>query len=150
MGLVLRRAVALGKRLLLSFARSRWARAPVGWIFTHMSFAIPVDRLHETRTLIAFRHPRPEYAFHVLLVPKRAITTLMALTPEDGDFTRDLFGAVQRLVQEHELDAHGYRLILNGGSYQDVPHLHFHLISDLSGPENRNANQLGENDDQPH
>ena len=29
----------------------------------------------------------------------------------------------------------GYRLIVNGGKYQDFPYLHFHLVSDLT-PEN--------------
>jgi hypothetical protein len=28
----------------------------------------------------------------------------------------------------------GYRLIVNGGKYQDFPYLHFHLISDLNTP----------------
>lgn len=112
----------------------------MGWIFAHMSFVVPVDRLRETGSLLAFWHPRPEYPFHVLLVPKRAISTLMVLSPEnDGDFTRDLFTTVQSLVQEHELDAHGYRLIVNGGSYQEVPHLHFHLVSRLSAAHGQKA-----------
>jgi hypothetical protein len=29
------------------------------------------------------------------------------------------------------LEAQGHRLIANGGSYQEVPMLHFHLISDV-------------------
>jgi diadenosine tetraphosphate (Ap4A) HIT family hydrolase len=35
---------------------------------------------------------------------------------------------VQNLVKD--LDLKAYRLIVNGGEYQDFPHLHFHLISD--------------------
>jgi len=34
-------------------------------------------------------------------------------------------------VDEFHLQA--YRLIVNGGKYQDFPHLHFHLISDVAG-----------------
>ena len=34
------------------------------------------------------------------------------------------------LVAELQLEKRGYRLIANGGAYQDVPHLHFHLVSD--------------------
>ena len=126
-------AIAFWKRTLLSLARSPWGRATVGWAFANMSFAVPAQRLHETKTLIAFGHPLPDYAFHVLLVPKRAITGLTNLAPEDEDFTRDLFRTVQKLVKEHQLEAHGDRLIVNGGAYQDVPQLHFHLVSDLSG-----------------
>jgi diadenosine tetraphosphate (Ap4A) HIT family hydrolase len=32
-------------------------------------------------------------------------------------------------VEEFHLQA--YRLIVNGGEYQDFPHLHFHLVSDV-------------------
>jgi diadenosine tetraphosphate (Ap4A) HIT family hydrolase len=28
------------------------------------------------------------------------------------------------------LEQTGYRLIANGGAFQDVPHLHFHLIAE--------------------
>lgn len=96
-----------------------------------MSFVLPVKRLHETTTLFACQHPEPGYPFHVLLVPKRSIKSLSDLSPVDADFLNDLFQTVQILVERFELEAHGYRLIANGGAYQDVPHLHFHLISNL-------------------
>lgn len=93
-----------------------------------MSFAIPVQRLHETNTLMAFHHPKPAYPFHVLLVPKRAIASIQELDPTDTSFLTDLYSTVQRLVDEFDLPA--YRLIVNGGEYQDFPQLHFHLVSD--------------------
>jgi histidine triad (HIT) family protein len=95
-----------------------------------MSFALPLDRLRETTTLIAFRHPRPGYPVHILLVPKRPIANLMALAAADQDFMADLVQTVQSLVLELELERVGYRLISNGGRYQDIPHLHFHLVSE--------------------
>ena len=58
--------------MLLRAARSPLAGRCLGWFVAHMSFLIPVDRLRETETLIAFYHPRPSYPFHVLLIPKRA------------------------------------------------------------------------------
>ena len=108
--------------------RILWFLAPlIGWIFAHMSFAIPVKRLRETETLMAFHHPKPSYKFHVLIVPKKAVTTLMDLDPKDTDFLADLYSTVQSLVKEYQLPA--YRLIVNGGEYQDFPQLHFHLVS---------------------
>lgn len=95
-----------------------------------MSFALPVDRLSETPTLLAFHHPTPSYPLHVLLVPKKPITTLTDLDPAaDGDFLTDLYATVQKLVKQFNLAENGYRLIVNGGKYQDFPYLHFHLIS---------------------
>ena len=96
-----------------------------------MSFAIPVKRLRETETLLAFYHPKPAYPFHVLLVPKKSVASLMKLGPTDSVFLSDLYTIVQSLVDEFQLTA--YRLIVNGGEYQEFPQLHFHLISDVVG-----------------
>jgi len=92
-----------------------------------MSFAIPVKRLRETETLMAFHHPKPAYKFHVLLVPKKSMASLKDIDSTHSTFLTDLFSTVQSLVDEFHLAA--YRLIVNGGEYQDFPQLHFHLIS---------------------
>jgi histidine triad (HIT) family protein len=122
--------VAAVRRWLLRLARSRVAGLFVQWAFTHMSDVLPVKRLCETDTLIAFPHPQPSYPTHILLVPKRPYASLAALPAEDTAFMRDLLVTVQDLVCDLGLDRGGYRLLVNGGHYQDVPHLHFHLISD--------------------
>ena len=96
-----------------------------------MSFVIPVKRLRETDTLMAFHHPKPSYTFHVLLVPKKSVKSLQELDPKDSIFLTELYSAVQSLVQEFHLPA--WRLIVNGGEYQDFPQLHFHLISEMEG-----------------
>ena len=96
-----------------------------------MSSFIPVQRLRETETLIAFYHPQPSYPFHVLLVPKQNYARLLDVPPQATDFLHDLIDTVQSLVHEFQLDTGGYRLIANGGHYQDTPQLHFHLISDV-------------------
>jgi histidine triad (HIT) family protein len=117
-----------------------WLFTPlIGWIFAHMSFAIPVKRLRETETMMAFYHPKPSYPFHVLLVPKKAIISLIELDSSDTTFLTDLYSTVQTLVNEFQLPA--YRLIVNGGEYQDFPQLHFHLVSDVqhSNPSTRGA-----------
>ncbi len=57
--------------------------------------------------------------------------TLAELDPADSAFLGDLMSVVQSLVKEYKLEQGGYRLVVNGGEYQDFPHLHFHLISDV-------------------
>ena len=113
---------------LRNLARSRLSQVIIGWMFAHMSFVIPVKRLRETDTLMAFRHPKPAYPFHVLIVSKKAIASLTELDPNDTAFLVDLYSTVQHLVNEFKLPA--YRLIVNGGEFQDFPQLHFHLLSD--------------------
>ena len=107
----------------------------IGWIFAHMSFAIPVKRLRDTETLMAFHHPKPAYKFHVLLVPKKSLASLKDMDSNNITFLSDLFSTVQSLVDEFQLAA--YRLIVNGGEYQDFPQLHFHLTSDVETGSSR-------------
>jgi histidine triad (HIT) family protein len=117
------------RRVLFTLARSSLAGWVVGWLFAHMSFVIPVSRLRETDSLIAFHHPKPSHSVHILLVPKRKLPNLLAVGPAETDFFTDLYRIVQELVVEFVLEEPGYTLLVNGGAYQDVPQLHFHLIS---------------------
>ena len=102
----------------------------LGWVMSQMSFAIPVERLRETETLMAFHHPHPSHGVHILLVPKRPFSSLMDVPLEASDFLRDLLETVQLLVGQYGLEEKGYRLVVNGGDYQEVPHLHFHLVAE--------------------
>jgi histidine triad (HIT) family protein len=99
----------------------------IGWIFAHMSFAIPAKRLRETEHLLVFYASKPAYPFHVILTPKKDIRSFADLNPSDP-FMAELVSATHSLVEEFHLSS--WRLIVNGGGNQDFPHLHFHLISD--------------------
>jgi histidine triad (HIT) family protein len=92
-----------------------------------MASLLPVDRLRETEHLLAFRHPKPAYPFHVVIVPRKEIASFADLDPADP-FLSELVAAAQSLAAEYRLPA--YRLIVNGGAYQEFPRLHFHLVSD--------------------
>jgi histidine triad (HIT) family protein len=110
---------------------ARGSRHVLHFLFSRMNFVLPVQRLRETGTLLAFHHPQPAYPLHILLVPRREIPSLAELDMVlDASFMADLFAAVQSLVAEYRLEQAGYRLIVNGGEYQDFPYLHFHLISE--------------------
>jgi len=89
------------------------------------------ELVYESATLIAFYHPNPSYTFHILIVPKKAVSDLQEFNPIDHhQFLIELFQIVRNLVERFNLEAYGYRLIVNGGKYQIIPQLHFHLVSD--------------------
>lgn len=115
-------------RLALFLARSLIGRILIGWIFAHMDFLLPLKRLRETETLLVFEHPQPSYPVHILLVPKKAIKSMADLKEEDDAFLQDVFRMSKVLVTEFGIGKSGYRLILNGGAFQEVPQLHFHLV----------------------
>jgi histidine triad (HIT) family protein len=120
----------------LALAAARWAlrgrlgRMALGLAFNQMSVALPVEWLRQTENLLAFYHPQPAYPVHILIVPRRAIAGLDALGPADRELLYEIFQTAQSLAQELGLHERGYRLVVNGGLYQELPHLHFHLIGE--------------------
>lgn len=99
------------------------------WGLINMNDWLPINKISETDSLICFHHPQPVYPVHILLVPKEELRDLTQLKTEDSEILQDLFTTVQSLIAELDLEEKGYRLILNGGEYQDFPQLHFHLTS---------------------
>lgn len=96
-----------------------------------MNFALPIDRLSETDTLIAIFHPQPAYPFHVLLIPRIEIPDLLSLDAQQTVFIEDVIKTAQQIVKDYHLEQYGYRLILNGGPNQEFPLMHFHLIAEI-------------------
>jgi histidine triad (HIT) family protein len=123
-----RRVARFAFHLLRRFPRLAQTLLP--WSLTHMSFAIPLHKLRQTPSLLAFDHPQPGYPVHVLIVPRRAIASLADLTAQDAPLLVEVFQTAQSLVAELGLEKGGYRLIVNGGAYQDLPQLHWHLVAD--------------------
>ena len=115
--------------ILRSAAKVSIVRQVLIWGLINMNDWLPINKISETDSLICFHHPQPVYPVHILLVPKEELYDLTQLKTEDSEFLQDLFATVQSLIAELDLEEKGYRLILNGGEYQDFPQLHFHLTS---------------------
>ena len=90
---------------------------------------IPSDRVHEDDEILAFRDINPRAPTHVLVIPRRHIADVDALTDEDGLLLARLFGVIRAIANEAGLER-GYRVVTNVGpeSGQSVFHLHFHLL----------------------
>ena len=119
-------------RYFFRLARTRFGEFLLGLLFSSFSFAIPVAKLRDTDTLVAFFHPVPTYPTHILLVPKRKYRSLIDVSADDVELMKELIDVVRSLVEEFDLETAGYRLIVNGGEVQDVKLLHFHLVADVS------------------
>lgn len=120
----------LGHQLVYAVAKIKPLRSFVIWGLAHMSSIIPSQVISETDSLICFYHPLPAYPVHILIVPKADIRDLMHLDIEQSDLLWEVSAITRQLVDNLYLDEQGYRLVLNGGLYQEFPQLHFHLIAD--------------------
>lgn len=86
---------------------------------------VTVER--ETADVLAFHHTRPSYPLHIVIVPKAHVTTLTDL--DDLSVIQEIFQLAQSIIRERGLNEANFRIITNGGRFQDSKHLHFHLIS---------------------
>lgn len=82
----------------------------------------------ETQRAIAFRSIDPVAEHHILVVPKNHIAHFGDIAKEDKETIFEMVELVQKLVSDLDIGK-GYKLIVNGGEYQVVPHLHWHVLS---------------------
>lgn len=94
---------------------------------------IPAERVYEDEHVIAFRDRQPKAQVHVLVVPRRHIDSLAALTAADDALSAHCMRLLPQLAQAQGLNS-GFRTIINTGTGggQEVFHLHIHL---LGGPQ---------------
>jgi histidine triad (HIT) family protein len=95
---------------------------------------IPSRVLYQDDALLAFHDIRPEAPVHALLIPKKHITSLLDLAPEDDALVGSLVRRGCLLAQELGLGGRGFRLVFNAGADAgySVFHIHLHLLGGRS------------------
>jgi histidine triad (HIT) family protein len=91
---------------------------------------LPASVAYEDDEVLAFHDIAPKAPVHVLIIPKRHIDGLQALTPADRSLVSSLFVCATRVAAETGVAASGYRTVINAGAHggQTVFHLHVHLL----------------------
>lgn len=89
---------------------------------------IPSKPVFESGTIIAFPDINPAAEIHLLIIPKKHIGGMKDLTLNDGKMLAEIYQVANKLVSQYNLDDKLYRLVVNGGLAQHVPHIHLHLL----------------------
>jgi histidine triad (HIT) family protein len=91
---------------------------------------IPGNIVYQDENVVAFVDINPQAPKHILLIPRKHITSISDLTLDDGPVLVQLFMIAQKVAHEMNIDVSGYRLVSNVGpdAGQMVFHLHFHLL----------------------
>ncbi len=92
-----------------------------------LSGRTPVEIVCETEQVLAFRHTRPHWAVHVVVIPKRHIPSILEVTPEDSSVVDELLAVVWKVAADLTKSEGGCHLVTNTGSYQESKHLHVHV-----------------------
>lgn len=90
---------------------------------------IPSNIAYEDDQIICFHDLEPQAPVHVLVIPKKHIESLDALTDEDRELIAHLMLKIKDIAAELGLE-NGYRVVSNNGedAFQTVKHLHFHIL----------------------
>lgn len=91
---------------------------------------IPSEKVYEDDLVTAFKDINPAAPVHVLVVPKKHITSLAHAEEEDRALLGHVVLTLSRIAASQGLDGRGYRLVVNTGDEggQTVGHIHFHLL----------------------
>jgi len=86
--------------------------------------------VYEDDAVLAFRDINPQAPTHVLVVPKRHISTINDLKSGDAELVGRLYLGAKKVAEQDGVAADGYRTIMNcnAAAGQTVFHLHLHVL----------------------
>ena len=91
----------------------------------------PADIEYEDDAVLAFKDLYPKAPVHVLIIPKRHISSIAQLETADVDIIGRCFMAARALGEAKGFAEKGYRISVNTGPEggQVVYHVHFHFTA---------------------
>ena len=91
---------------------------------------IPSKRVHEDELCFAFRDINPQAPTHVLVVPRKHISTLNDVVGEDAPLVGHLHLVAKQIAAAEGHAEAGWRTVfnVNRGAGQTVFHIHLHVL----------------------
>ena len=94
-----------------------------------MKGEIPSAKVYENEYVYAFRDINPQAPVHVLVIPKKHLSSLDDTDKADDRELAECLRAIRVIAAQEKLE-NGYRVVSNCGpdACQSVQHLHFHIL----------------------
>ena len=94
---------------------------------------IPSSTVYEDDDILAFKDIHPARPVHILVIPKKHITSLATVSPDDAPVLGKMLAKANEIALAQG-SPDGFRVIINTGrvGQQEVPHLHMHIVG---GPD---------------
>jgi histidine triad (HIT) family protein len=106
-------------------------REVAGCIFCEVaSRKKPAMILYEDERCVAFQDIHPMAPVHLLVIPRRHITSLNENLENDKELLGHLITVAARMAKEQGIDGSGFRTVINTNAEagQSVFHLHLHVL----------------------
>jgi len=91
---------------------------------------LPAKIVYEDDESVAFEDIHPKAPTHILIIPRRHLSTLLEASQDDDRLLGRLLLAANSIARQQGIADRGFRLVLNCNSEggQVVFHLHLHLL----------------------
>lgn len=91
---------------------------------------IPSKLVYEDEKAVAFEDINPEAPTHILVIPRKHISTIMDIAEDDHELIGHLYSVVRKIAKKLDLDEKGFRTVFNCGKDggQTVFHVHIHIL----------------------
>jgi len=95
---------------------------------------IPSQKVYEDDDVFAFKDLNAQAPLHVLIIPKKHISSINALTADDAETVGKLYLSAKKIAADAGYADDGYRVVMNCGEAagQTVFHIHLHLLAGRS------------------
>ncbi len=90
---------------------------------------VPIKKEYESEQVLAYHHTHPHWPIHIIVVSKKHIPSLTALTKEDMPILLEMIEVIKTIAGRIEKEEGKAKIETNLGAYQDSKHLHFHVAS---------------------
>ncbi len=92
---------------------------------------VPSNKVYEDEEILAFHDIKPSAPIHILVIPKKHITSLAHMEKEDEAIIGKIYSVINKIAEDEGFKQDGYRVVVNCGKNggQTVMHLHFHILA---------------------
>ena len=92
---------------------------------------IPSDKVYEDEKILAFHDIEPEAPVHLLIIPKKHISSLNDVNKDNAEEISYIFSKIPEIAKKLGVQDSGYRIVSNCGedALQTVKHIHFHMLA---------------------
>lgn len=92
---------------------------------------IPSKKIFEDELVYVFEDIAPTAPIHYLVIPKKHISKLDEITPENSSVIAHIYEVIAKISKDNDVFKDGFRVVSNCGKQagQSVFHIHFHVLA---------------------
>lgn len=91
---------------------------------------IPAKIVFSDEKSVAFEDINPQAPIHIIIIPRKHISTVLDIKDEDHDLMGYLYKVASQIAVDKKIEEDGFRLVINcnKSAGQEIFHVHIHML----------------------